>query len=226
MGASKKLFVSRYLEEGSSIWELQREGFEIINESLIKLEPISVSEIPETDWVFFYSKNAFSYFLPQAQELAYRLEDKKIAAIGNGTAEYIEQAGYKVTFSGTGHGDTTVPNFTNEVNLESVLFPRAKNSLNRVASNLPGWMVVQELIVYNNLEKDHVEIPEVKIALLTSPMNARVFFKKYPHEQQPMIIAIGRSTASEVAKFTNVPVIIADHPTEESMMDAIPKNLR
>lgn len=226
MGASKKLFISRYLDENSPIWKLNQDGFEIIHESLIEFEPISVSEIPETVWVFFYSKNAFSYFLYQAQKLGYELKDKKIAAIGRSTADYIDQAGYVVSFCGSGHGDTTAEAFTTEIHPKSVLFPRAKNSLNSVAVNIPEWVVVKELIVYNNQERNQVELPQVDIAFLTSPMNARVFFDKYREEQHPTIICIGRSTASEAAKYTIEPVIVADQPTEESMMDSIPKNLR
>lgn len=226
MGASKKLFISRYLNDDSPIWRLKEEGFDIIHESLIEFEQITVREIPDTDWVFFYSKNAFRYFLYQAQRLGYLLEEKKIAAIGKSTADYILEAGYKVSFCGSGHGDTTVNEFTDEILSESVLFPRAKNSLNSVADNIPKWVVVKELIVYNNLERNQAVLPHVEIALLTSPMNARVFFKKYREAQYPTIIAIGRSTASEVAKYVSEPLIIADQPTEESMMEAIPKNLR
>lgn len=226
MGASKKLFISRNLDENSPLWKLKQNGFDIINESLIVLEPITVSEIPETDWVFFYSKNAFTYFLHQAQKLGYQLNEKKIAVIGKSTEAFIIQAGYEVSFCGSGHGDTTVEALTELIQSESVLFPKAKNSLNSVADNIPEPIVVKELIVYNNYGKSQVEIPHVDIVLLTSPMNARVFFNKYREVGHPMIISIGRSTASEVVKYTNEPVIIADQPTEESMMDAILKNLR
>lgn len=226
MGASKKLFISRYLDDNSPIWRLKEEGFDVIHESLIEFEQITVREIPDTDWVFFYSKNAFRYFLYQTQRLSYHLEQKKIAAIGRSTADYILEAGYKVSFCGSGHGDTTANEFMNEILSESVLFPRAKNSLNNVSVNISEWVEVKELIVYNNRERNNAVLPKVEIALLTSPMNARVFFKRYLDKQHPTIISIGRSTASEVAKYVTEPLIIADQPTEESMMDAIPKNLR
>jgi len=226
MEIKKSVFISRQLEEDSVLWNLQSMGYEVLNQSLIELEPVPLEEIPETDWIFFYSKNAFIFFLRQAEALNFNLTGKKIAAIGQSSAEYIKQMGYPVAFIGSGHGDTTVDEFARIAGSASVLFPRAKNSLNSVARDLPASVDIRELVVYDNKERENMEIPAVDMALLTSPMNARVFFKNYKESQHPTVISIGRSTAEVVREYSNAPIIIADQPSEESMMDAILENLR
>jgi uroporphyrinogen-III synthase len=67
-------------------------GFNPISFPLIKFEPVEIKNFnfEDYEYLIFTSKNAVKYFFSQIPKI-----DKKIIAVGEKTAKYLEKLGYK-----------------------------------------------------------------------------------------------------------------------------------
>ena len=192
----KRIFVSRDLKPNSYFKQtLTQQGHDVFGMSLIEFAPIEVEpeSIPQTDWVFFSSKNCVKYFVNQSKKMANHL---KLAAISSGTAATLKEAGYKADFVGKSRELAEIAhNFELQAKGQSVLFPQAENSLQSIQKHLNGGTQIHNLKVYKNEAKQAFEIPESDLLVFTSPMNVRAYFSKYALQYNQTVVAIGKSTA-------------------------------
>lgn len=205
--------------------KLESEGFEIWDESLLEFELVPFEEIPDVDWIFFYSQKGVQFFFNHILKNNIRLSEKiQFAGFGEKTAQTIEQF-TKCHFAGTGNAKTTAPDFLKIAKGKKVLFPRAENSQRSVQQLIDNQIITIDLIVYNNFPKRDFNIPQMDYLFFMSPMNAKAFFQKYKLEKDQKIFAIGKTTAKALADLGIKNVIFPNKPSEKALVKVLLKNL-
>lgn len=216
-----KIFISRSLSPDSIfLQKLQAAGFEVIGESLMQFSPVRFTNLPQTDWIFFYSKKAVRFFFENLQKTDLQI-NAKLAALGEGTAMEIEKQGFKPYFVGNGEPEATAINFIKVAKNQRVIFPRAENSRQSVQQLLQGQIEELDIVVYQNEPRQDFDIPECEWLVFTSPLNAEAYFQRYSTKAGQKIIAIGETTAGVLRTIGLEKIQISESPSEEALADAI-----
>ena len=193
MSSPPSVFVSRDLSPDSPLYgQLTAAGYPVVGRSLLHFEPVSFTEPPPTDWIFFYSSRSVSYFL--AGLSAPPGAGIRLATIGSGTAATLRERLRAADFIGSGRPPEVARAFAQRlVTGQSVLFPRARRSRRSVQDRLPPDIKVVDLIVYDNGIATERPVPATQIAVLTSPLNAEAYLAAV-RRPAPQLVAIGAST--------------------------------
>ena len=217
----KIVFITRDLKETDFFKiALEKVGFSVFGNSLIEFSAIEFDEIIESEWLFFYSKNAVRFFMEKVDFQS--IKTKKIATIGEATAKFIEDNyTLKVDFIGTGEPLQTAKTFVQIAANQTVLFPRATTSKQSIQKQLGNTIIQKDLIVYQNQPKSNFEIIEADILVFTSPMNAQVYFEQTDLKSHQKVIAIGNTTANALFKIGIKKVEIAAEPSEKGLVKTI-----
>ncbi len=220
-----KIFITRDINAHTSIFykELTKFNFEVSGQSLIRLSLIPFKHIPVTDWIFFYSKNAIQFFFDhiQTQQISFHSSTRKWATIGEGSAKKLLKFGIKADFIGNGEPNITAKSFLQIAENQHVLFPRAKQSKQSIQALLQKNIYVHDLIIYNNQPQKMTTQRFDDILVFTSPMNVTTYFNAYPKLPHQQLIAIGNTTAKALYTFGFMEVIIAEAPSEASLVKAV-----
>lgn len=188
---NKSVFVTTQAEEDALFLKiLQARGFNVKTESCISIEPVKIEHVPETDWLFFTSKNAVEYFFNQIGKIGI----SKIAAVGEGTAKAIRMHGRQVDFTGEGENEFIASEFLKLAKNTFVLFPQAKQSAGQLFELIGKETKAEKLTVYTNEKRVDFEIDDADIIVFTSAMNAAAYLDKKQIEKHQQIIAIGNAT--------------------------------
>ena len=219
----KKVFISSNLQEESFFkTNLEAHQYKVEGVSLLdfKAEQFDKNIINTADWIFFSSKHAIDFFIPEySQE---ELKNKKIAVLGKGTEQQLRKYGIAADFIGDGHGDVSARLFEQQLNSTvNVLFPCATQSLYQVQNHFSKNLInVTNISVYQNIMKEVSSKIDADILVFTSPMNAKAYFSKFPKEDFQTIISIGRSTASILMEM-NIEHRTAYLPYEYCLVDEV-----
>lgn len=210
-----RAFISRHLTESSPFRErLATLGWEVVGCSLVKFQPLPFGPLPTADWVFFYSKTAVRFFLeglggPPPSALRW-------AALGQGTAAAMLEAGLRVDFTGTGDPESTAAAFGTLARGQRVLFPQARQSQQSVERLLAGAIQAVSLIVYDNLPVENPIVPPCQILVFTSPLNAAAYFHAYTLQKGQQVVAIGHTTAAALRRL-GIDCRTAPEPSEAGL---------
>lgn len=223
-----EVFITRDIKETDFFKiALEKVGFTVFGESLIEFSTIHFDEIPDCEWLFFYSKNGVRFFFNQlSTNQLLSISNKKIGTIGAGTARFLETH-YQIRpdFVGTGEPLQTSKAFAQRATGQKVLFPRAKQSKKSIQNQLSKIVKVVDLIVYENKPKSEINIPKVDYLVFTSPMNAQIYFQnRIQTDIQKLnqkVIAIGDTTGNELKKIGIKNVIISQKTNQEGLVDAV-----
>ena len=219
-----KVFITRHIKETDLFkTTLEKVGFAVFGQSLIEFSAVPFDLDANVDWLFFYSKNGIRFFFNQldSSDLSL-LSNKKIATIGQGTAQYLTQHYQRQPdFVGNGEPLETARAFAQIAAGKRVIFPRAKSSQQSIQKQLSTVVNAVDVIVYDNTPKTDFTLPEVDIVVFTSPINARVYFSKYDTASARKVVAIGHTTARELQKIGLNNVVIAKNPSEQGLADAV-----
>ncbi len=216
----KKVFISREQNPDSIFYKtLTKAGFEVIGKSLIEISAVPFSGIPETNWIFFYSKNGVKHFFEQIK--APISSHIKFATIGPGTADFLEEHFAHPNFVGDGNAETTAKSFLKIALGEKVLFPRAKKSQRSVQKWLGKKVKSIDLVVYENSPLTDFELPAFDCLVFTSPMNASAYLGIKEITEQQKIIAIGNTTAQSLSKTYIKNIVTTESPSEASLSKTV-----
>lgn len=220
----KTIFISRDLTTKSVFLSgLKTAGFIIHGKSLLKFSAVAFNRIPRSDWIFFYSKNGVKFFFKGLKDLGRKIPDNvQWGAIGKGTAKALFAKTKQVDFTGSGNTLQTASDFLKLAKNNTVLFPQAKNSKKTIQQILDQNIHSKELIVYNNVPKTTVSLPDhCDVLVFTSPMNAITYFKNRDLSSKQKVFAIGRTTAKTLVSIGIKDFLIAEEPSEEALVKAI-----
>jgi len=214
-------FISRELTEDSPFrQQLEKAGWKSSGQSLIHFKAVPFERVPETDWIFFYSKRAVRYFfeqLPSSSE-----EGIKAAAIGPGTAGHLRQYGVEPRFVGNGDPEETAYAFVREAEGQRVLFPQARRSRQSVQQALGQRIQAQPLVVYDNRPLRDVPLSRAQVLVFTSPLNVEAYFCQHQLLAGQQTVVNGQPTAEALGALDVAPKIAAA-PDEEALAKAVLK---
>ena len=177
---------------------LSHHGFQAEGKSLIEMKPVPLKYFPQTDWIFFSSKNAVTFFFLQKPSLG----NQKFGCIGKSTAEAIRKFGKRAEFIGYST-DTkmTGKQFASRVGSGTVLFPMAKGSMRSVQNGFVKPGQTTDLPVYETIKTEfEVPVSPSGIFVFTSPSNVEAFFAKNKLSRSHKVIAMGDATANALKK--------------------------
>lgn len=223
----KRVFISREQHPESFFKKhLEEKGFAVFAQSLVAFSACPVTEIPEAEWVFFYSKRGIQFFFEAIQKLEIkRSQSVKYACIGEGTAKALSRHKIKPDFVGTGQPDSTAAAFLKIGRGKKVLFPQALNSRQSIQYLLADAVESIPLVVYENKPLSTFEIPECDFLVFTSPMNAEAYYGRYALKPEQKVIAIGQTTGECLRNLEVKEVFVADEPSEKGLVDLLIKTV-
>jgi len=218
----KTIFISRNLTSTSVFKkELEAAGFTIHGLSLLKFSAITISRIPKSDWIFFYSKNGVKFFFQGLKKAGKKIPKVKWGAIGKGTGKILQTKIEKVDFTGDGNTLRTASDFLKIAQGKTVLFPQAQHSRKTIQKLLNTHIVSKELVVYKNEVKKQFSIPDCEILVFTSPMNAKAYFEKKKLFNDQKVFALGRTTAKTLVGLGIEDFNVAEEPSEKALVKGI-----
>lgn len=213
----KKVFISRDLKEGSAFRQiLEPSAWEVYDESLIQFEALAFEYDLESDWIFFYSRNAVHFFFEGA--VKGMPAGVQLGCMGESTAQALPRS---ADFIGNGEAAATAAAFLAKAKGQKVVFPRAKNSKKSIQLLLEGQIDVEDVVVYENKPKAEFSVPDVDVLVFTSPLNAQTYFQKYRRISDQKVVAIGQTTAAALRQMGIHEISIASKPYEEYLAKVV-----
>jgi hydroxymethylbilane synthase len=195
-----KVFITRKLKKTAYFKRtLENNGFEVFGEALTKFEPVDMGEIPITDWVFFSSKNCVEQFFAQKPSI---YSHTKFGVVGGATEKILKKQGFIAQFVGKSVDTEMIgKEFAKLVGNESVLFPQSSSSYRTIQKQFTNQSNIHEVVAYHSLENEHAQIEPCNIAVMTSPSNVILYFRKGGKKEGVTFVAMGNSTAKKLEEF-------------------------
>ena len=185
---SFKVWISRELSNKSAFKRLiEKANGTITAQSLISKEVVSLSSLPETDWVFVNSSFALDSITIHLEEL----REKKWAAFGKATASYLQKVGIEPTFIGEGSPKEVAQQFFNKLGKETVFIPSSNLSLGTVQELIPASQ--KEVVTTYKTVYIKEKISDQDCLVFTSPSNVEAYFLVNRYQNQK-VVSIGPST--------------------------------
>jgi len=222
------IFISRKLGPNSLFHSLKEKDFSIQDISLLDISPMPFDDFPDTDWIFFYSKNGVESFFEQLKDQQKELiKHKKFAVFGPKTNKQLKTyLGRLADYAGHGKGEEIVNEYLDIIGENStILFVQAKHSKKTVQQHLIPERY-EELTVYNNSKGEIPLLKPAKHNVFTSPLNVKYYFENTSLILSSLYYAIGESTYD--ALLEHVPsdqIICSKDRTEESLYKAVEKEI-
>lgn len=217
------LFVSRQLDRDSPIMTFcQKHQISVHHESLLSFSTLQFQNLPEGDWLFFYSKSGVKFFLEQIPNQD-SLSNYKIACYGPSTAKrWQDLSVQKVSFIGNGKPKDVPHDFKHAIDEnETVVFVRAKHSKMSVQRAIEAEIHCLDITAYENNRREDIQLEsDYNYAMLTSPMNADAFLKACP-QFDGSIITLGTTTSDHLLQNYSLLSISAIEITEAGMLEKL-----
>lgn len=216
----KSIFISRKLASDSPFIALaQNRDYKIIDEALIQIAQIRYSFTPQTNWIFFTSKNAIDYFFAQQPNLPGGV---KYGVIGNASANHLLKYDLRADFTGKGVNLVHIAKEFREVlQNESVLFPQAIDSYQTIQKQLAFTNTCYNLYVYKTSIRTDFDLPFSDILVFTSPSNVIAYYNKYKVDPRQVVIAIGPSTKHKLHEYNVMDVLMPVSFDEKGLFDCL-----
>jgi hydroxymethylbilane synthase len=222
--ANKSIFISRKLASDSLFFSLlKNENCSIVDQSLIHITQIRYSYTPQTNWIFFTSKNAIDCFFAQNPTLP---KGVKYGVISDASAGYLLKHGVTADFIGKGVSLLAIANdFRTALQNDSVLFPQAIDSYQTIQKQLAFTNSCYNLFVYKTNMKSDFDVPYSDILIFTSPSNVDAYFNKYKVDARQVIIAIGETTKHKLSSYKIKSILTPTSFDEKGLVDLLVKQV-
>lgn len=155
-----KVFISREIGEHSYFRKaLEKNKIEIEGKSLIRTFPIvNVLDpfyLKNIDWIFFSSRNAVDYFFKLKPTLPKRV---KFGVVGRGSEDALRKHGEPADYVGeSGDIAEVAAAFSALADGQTVLFPRAQDSLLSIQKGLKESTKVVDLPIYETVVEENID---------------------------------------------------------------------
>ena len=183
----------------------------------------------DPDWLFAYSANAVRGFVAQAgaREWARARRGLRIGAIGAGTAAAWRAQEFAVDFEGGGTPAEVAMQFVRVAAGQRVGFLQAAESRDSVARLLGPEIAATPVVTYETTPVAPGRLPEVDVALLTSPKCAAGFLAAYAKTYgaealgRVRLHVIGETTAAAVAELGREVAAVAGEASIEGVVGTL-----
>ena len=199
---------------------------DIIHKPFIQLKQLHFNEKlldHSYDWLIFSSKNAVKYFYPYLKNV----KVKKVAVIGDKTAEYCNELGISVDFVPR---DFSQEGFLDEFNIseQHLLLPSSEKARPKLVQQLSKYNEVVKIDLYRPVPnfknisqvKSLVRKHQIDAVTFSSSSAVEFYFKEGNVPEFDHYFAIGKQTARTILKF-NASVKVANKQTLDSLIDKI-----
>jgi uroporphyrinogen-III synthase len=218
--SGKTIFISRELDADSYFRTiLEKENCNVHAKSLISISKIRYTYTPQTNWIFFTSKNAIDFFLVQKPDLP---KEVKFAVISKASGNHLQKHGLKPDFVGEGVSLMNIAkDFRETLKNDSVLFPQAIDSYQTIQKQLAFTNTCYNLYVYKTNICSGFDIPFSDVLIFTSPSNATGYYQKYKHDVRQIVIAMGTSTKNKLNEYGVNGALMPDAFDENGIVDLL-----
>lgn len=182
-----------------------------------KLDPFILKHV---DWVFFASRNGIDHFFSLDPQLR---KHTRIGVVGRGSEEALRKYDRVADFSGDDfgiHTDEIGLEFAKIANGQTVLFPRAKDSLETIQKAMSADTKIIDMPVYETVLDENVAATTAEVLIFTSPSNVEAYFIDNLIEPGQQIISIGKSTGAKIAEM-GLPYVTPYSPDEIGLTEAV-----
>lgn len=199
---------------------------DIIHKPFIQLKQLHFNEKlldHSYDWLIFSSKNAVKYFYPYLKNV----KVKKVAVIGDKTAQYCNELGISVDFVPR---DFSQEGFLDEFNIseQHLLLPSSEKARPKLVQQLSKYNEVVKIDLYRPVPnfknisqvKSLVRKHQIDAVTFSSSSAVEFYFKEDNVPEFDHYFAIGKQTARTILKF-NASVKVANKQTLDSLIDKI-----
>jgi len=209
----------------SLISEAAQEGMDIEALSFIETEPVRSVEVQqEIEQVFILSATVVFTSMNAVEAVAFFLYDQEpdwtIYCIGTTTTRLVEEYFGKRKIAGTANDAASLAALiaTDRLSNEIIYFCGDQHR-----DELPGIlrhekMQVNEIIVYQTIALPHKIKNSYNGILFFSPSAVESFFRYNKLTGTTILFAIGHTTAGEIKKYTDNPIILADEPGKDNLV--------
>ncbi len=185
-----RVLVTRAREDAHRLVRaLEAVGLEVCTCPLVGTEPVPgpACDASSYDWVVFTSRAGVRWGLPRLEGALAR-----VAAVGPGTAEALEEAGLPADVVAPMHSQRGL---VEELGADAgeVLFAGAEQAGGELVEELGA----RHLVVYRTVELDPATVPEADLAVLMSGSAARVLAGQ---RTDMACVAMGPSTTAEARR--------------------------
>lgn len=214
-----KIFVSRHLAADSPFFAIFADAsIQWQTESLVAFTAVWPAEIPTNDWIFFTSRQGVTFFFRVAPKLGWVLPPAtRLGVMGEGTAKALREVGYAPDFIGNGAPPLVALALAELAHGQTVLFPRAQNSLASLQQALDSRVRVVDLVVYANQMREDFAIISPDALVFTSPLNVKAYFNRYLPQPGQSFFAIGPTTAQALRQAGIDDPLVPATPSEEAL---------
>jgi hydroxymethylbilane synthase len=195
-----KVFISREIAEHNYFRRaLDKHKIEIEDRSLIRTFPIVNILDPfylrNIDWIFFSSRNGVEFFFKLKPALSKKV---KFGVVGRGSEDALRKYGHLADFVGeSGDIKEVAEDFALLVTGDTVLFPRAQDSLLTIQKSLSPETKIIDLPIYETGMVENIDKTYADILIFTSPSNVEAYFAENLLDPGQKVIAIGTSTGKK-----------------------------
>lgn len=199
---------------------------DIIHKPFIQLKQLHFNEKlldHSYDWLIFSSKNAVKYFYPYLKNV----KVKKVAVIGDKTAQYCNELGISVDFVPR---DFSQEGFLEEFKIseQHLLLPSSEKARPKLVQQLSKYNEVVKIDLYRPVPnfknisqvKSLVRKHQIDAVTFSSSSAVEFYFKEDNVPEFDHYFAIGKQTARTILKF-NASVKVANKQTLDSLIDKI-----
>ncbi|MBB5622709.1 hydroxymethylbilane synthase [Pedobacter cryoconitis] len=218
-----RVFISREIGEHNYFRRaLETNHIEIEGRSLIRTFPIvNVLDpfyLKHINWIFFSSRNGVEYFFKLKPVLPKHV---KFGVVGRGSEDALRKHGHKADYVGES-GDITevAEDFAVLVRNQTVLFPRAQDSLLSIQKSLAEDTKVIDLPIYETVIEENIDHTYADVLIFTSPSNVEAYFADNLLDPGQKVIAIGNSTGKKFEEM-GVEYVLPYSPDEIGLAEAV-----
>ena len=199
---------------------------DIIHKPFIQLKQLHFNEKlldHSYDWLIFSSKNAVKYFYPYLKNV----KVKKVAVIGDKTAQYCNELGISVDFVPR---DFSQEGFLDEFKIseQHLLLTSSEKARSKLVQQLSKYNEVVKIDLYRPVPnfknisqvKSLVRKHQIDAVTFSSSSAVEFYFKEDNVPEFDHYFAIGKQTARTILKF-NTSVKVANKQTLDSLIDKI-----
>jgi hydroxymethylbilane synthase len=218
-----KVFISREIGEHNYFRRaLNKHNIEIEGRSLIRTFPIvnilDPFYLKNIDWIFFSSRNGVEYFFKLKPVLSKKI---KFGVVGRGSEDALRRQGHLADFVGeSGDIKEVAESFAELVKGQTVMFPRAQDSLLSIQKSLSGDTKIVDLPIYETVIADEIDQTHADVLIFTSPSNVDAFFADNLLDPGQKVIAIGNSTGKKFDEM-GVSYTLPYSPDEIGLAEAV-----
>lgn len=213
------ILITRFIKERKLLRTVQDKlNISVMECPFIDFEYISPQEYPDTEWIFFASKNSILSFPDHVWHTDGR--KYKVGVTGRGTGDTLREKLIEPDFEGNLEQDTDEigKEFFETKKPKSVWFPMSDRSNRTIQKCAPETINIVETITYNTIVKSTVLQQEYDWYVFTSPSNVEGFFKENTIPEKAKILAIGKQTRDAIKKYTNKEIKTPEESSERGIL--------